>query len=336
MKQFPGKTSGRASGKERRGAHIIGRTRWSLIVVPVALVLLLLALGDAGDAIFISDVLIWMLFASALNLLMSYGGMVSFGHAAYFGLGCYGFALAVARFDMPVAIGLLAGPALAVAGAALYGALCVRLTRVYFAMLTLACAEITYTVLFQWYDFTGGDTGITNFTEPMFGLSPNWFGVVVTAVVTLCLLLLWRVVHSPLGMAIRSVGEDPHRSAALGYNTRLVQWTAFVISGFFAGVAGTLFSVLQGNAFPGYAGLGFTLDVLVMVIVGGLHSFAGGIYGAIIYKLLDHFVGLYVEQWLLVMGVVILLVVLVSPSGAAGVIKRLTATLGLGKAVDNG
>jgi len=190
--------------------------------------------------------------------------------------------------------------------------------------------------LFQWYDFTGGDTGITNFTEPMFGLSPNWFGVVVTAVVTLCLLLLWRVVHSPLGMAIRSVGEDPHRSAALGYNTRLVQWTAFVISGFFAGVAGTLFSVLQGNAFPGYAGLGFTLDVLVMVIVGGLHSFAGGIYGAIIYKLLDHFVGLYVEQWLLVMGVVILLVVLVSPSGAAGVIKRLTATLGLGKAVDNG
>ncbi len=304
-----------------------GRVDWRLVGGACALVLAAIAFGGQGGALLITEILLMALFASSLNLLMSYGGMVSFGHAAFFGLGAYGLALSVARFDLPVALGLLGGPALAGLLALVYGALCVRLTHIYFAMLTLACGQITFTVLFQWYDFTGGDTGITAFMAPKFGLDERWFAVLVLGVVVACLLALWRLVHAPLGLTIRSVGEDPDRASASGLNPRRVQLTTFVIAGVLAGVAGTLFAVLHGNAFPDYAGLGFTLDSLIMVVLGGLHSFAGGIYGAVIYVLLRTYVPLVVTEWELVVGAILLLVVLWSPEGFAGGLERLKRRL---------
>lgn len=305
-----------------------GAIRWRILIAAVALPVLLLALLGQGAALVVTEVLIMVLFASSLNLLMSHGGMVSFGHAAYFGLGAYGLALAVTRLGLPLPVALAMGPLTAALAALAYGALCVRLSHIYFAMLTLACSEITYTVLFQAYDITGGDNGITKFMAPRFGLDPRVYGLVVLAVVVGCLLLLWRVVHSPLGLAIRAVGEEPHRAAALGYSPRSVQLIAFVIAGTFAGVAGTLFAVFQGNAFPDFAGISFTIDALVMVVIGGLHSFSGGIYGAIIYSLLKTFASRYVGEWELVVGLILLGVVLLSPGGAAGAVKRLSALLG--------
>lgn len=299
-----------------------GAAQWRLVVPAVLGTALLLAALGQGAALVITDVLIMVLFAASLNLLMSYGGMVSFGHAAYFGLGAYGLALPLAKLGLPVWAGLALGPLAAALGALVFGALCVRLTHIYFAMLTLACSEITYTVLFQAYDYTGGDTGITKFMAPRLGLDPRVFGALVLVVVTACLLALWRAVHSPLGLAIRAVGEEPHRAAALGYAPRTVQLLAFVIAGTLAGVAGTLFAIYQGNAFPDYAGIGFTLDALVMVVIGGLHSFAGGIYGAVIYTLLKTFVSRYVAQWELVIGLILLAVVLASPAGVAGAVRR--------------
>lgn len=293
--------------------------------------MLALALLGPGAALVITDVLIMVLFASSLNLLMSHGGMVSFGHAAYFGLGAYGLALPVAKLGLPLPLALALGPLTAALAALVYGALCVRLTHIYFAMLTLACSEITYTALFQAYDFTGGDTGITKFMPPRFGLDPRIFGALVLGLVTGCLLLLWRVVHSPLGLAIRAVGEEPQRAAALGYAPRVVQLTAFVIAGALAGLAGTLFAVYHGNAFPDFAGIGLTIDALVMVVIGGLHSFAGGIYGAIVYTLLKTFVSRWVGEWELVVGLILLLVVLTSPRGAAGAVQRLAAMLRAGR-----
>jgi len=298
-------------------------SRWSAVGT-VALVFVFLVLMGPGAALVITDVLIMVLFASSLNLLMSYGGMVSFGHAAYFGLGAYGLALSVAKLGLPVWVALAAGPMAAALGALVYGALCVRLSHIYFAMLTLACSEITYTVLFQAYDYTGGDTGITGFMAPRFGLDPRAYGVLVLIIVTACLALLWRVVKSPLGLAIQSVGEEPHRAAALGYNPRRVQHLAFVIAGALAGVAGTLFAVYHGNAFPDYAGIGFTIDALVMVVIGGLRSFAGGIYGAVIYTLLKTFASRYITHWELAIGLILLVVVLASPAGFAGMLRRLS------------
>ena len=302
---------------------IPGAMHWRIAAPAFLLALLLLAALGQGAALVITDVLIMVLFAASLNLLMSYGGMVSFGHAAYFGLGAYGLALSVAKFGLPVWLALCIGPLVATLGALIFGALCVRLSHIYFAMLTLACSEITYTVLFQAYDFTGGDNGITKFMAPRLGLDPRLYGGLVLGVVTACLALLWRVVNSPLGLAIRAVGEEPHRAAAFGYNPRTVQLIAFVLAGLFAGIAGTLYAVYQGNAFPDYAGLGFTIDALVMVVIGGLHSFAGGIYGAVVYSLLKTFASRFIGEWELAVGVILLAVVLASPSGCAGAVKKL-------------
>ncbi len=314
----------------RQGAPaplVAGRIDIRMILIPVAVTAVLLAVLGQGAALVICNVLIMVLLAAGLNLLMSYGGMVSFGHAAYFGLGAYGLALSIVKFGLPVWAAVLAGPLLAGLAALVFGALCVRLSHIYFAMLTLACAEITYTGLFQAYDFTGGDTGLTGFVTPCFGLDPRVFGGVELAVVVACLLFLWRLVHSPLGLAIRAVGEEPHRAAALGYTPRTVQLVAFVVSGLITGVGGTLFAIFQGNAFPDYAGLGFTIDALVMVVIGGLHSFGGGIYGAVIYTLLKTFLSRYVGEWELVIGIILMLVVVVVPRGFVGVLARLRPML---------
>jgi branched-chain amino acid transport system permease protein len=315
------------TGSRSAAPAIPGAIPWRVVIPPVLAAALMLAVLGPGAALVITDVLIMVLFASSLNLLMSYGGMVSFGHAAYFGLGAYGLALPVAKLGLPVWVALALGPLAAALGALVFGALCVRLSHIYFAMLTLACAEITYTVLFQAYAFTGGDTGITKFMAPRLGLDPRLYGLVVLAVVCVCLALLWRLVNSPLGLAIRVVGEEPHRAAALGYNPRTVQLVAFMFAGLLAGVAGTLFSVYHGNAFPDYAGLGFTIDALVMVVIGGLHSFGGGVYGAVIYTVLKTFVSRYVDEWELVVGVILLAVVLASPRGCAGALARIGAML---------
>lgn len=304
-----------------------GAIRWPLVVGSLLLVSLLLLVLGQGAALVITEVLIMVLLASSLNLLMSYGGMVSFGHAAYFGLGAYGLALSVTKFGAPVWLALAIGPMVAAVAAIVYGALCVRLSHIYFAMLTLACSEITYTILFQAYAFTGGDTGITGFMMPGLGLGAKLYAGVVLIVVTSCLLLLWRLVNSPLGLAIRAVGEEPHRAAALGYAPRTVQLVAFVFSGLLSGIAGTLFAVFHANAFPDYAGIDFTIDALVMVVIGGMHSFAGGIYGAVIYTLLKTFLSRYVGEWELVIGVILAAIVVIAPGGCAGVLNRLKVLL---------
>lgn len=296
---------------------------WRIVIPALVVIEAINLLGATSTSTMLTEIMILALFASSLNMLMSYGHMVSFGHAAYFGLGAYGFTLAVAKGGIPPELALLVGPVVAALGGLVFGALCVRLTEIYFAMLTLACAQITYTVLFQWYGFTGGDTGITGFMTPRFGLSEQAFATVVLVAVTLSLFALWAIVKSPLGLSIRAVGQDRYRAEALGLAARRVQLTAFVIAAFFAGIAGTLYAVLHGSAFPDYAGLGLTLDALIMVVLGGLNSFAGGIWGAVIYQLLSGFVPKFIHEWELVLGLLLLVICLAMPKGFAGLIDRL-------------
>ncbi|MBZ0217528.1 MAG: branched-chain amino acid ABC transporter permease [Fimbriimonadaceae bacterium] len=306
----------------------LSKVSWPLVAIIVAICSSLYLMGGTAISLVLTDMIIMALFASSLNLIISYGGMVSFGHAAFFGLGAYGFTLPIAKFGMMPWFGLVTGPMTALVAALVFGALCVRLTHIYFAMLTLACAEITFTLLFQWYDFTGGDTGITSFMTPKFGLSEEYFGLFVLFVVVIAHLFLWRIVHSPLGIAIRSVGQDPHRADALGLNARRVQLSAFAISGFLAGIAGTLFSIFHANVFPDYAGIGFTLDSLVMVVLGGIGSFGAGIYGAVIYTVLKTYVPLIITQWEFIVGLILLAVVLAMPHGFSGGVNRLFSSLG--------
>ena len=246
---------------------------WRLAAIVVVAVVVALVLAPPSVAFALIEVMIFALYASALNLLLSYSGMVSFGHAVYFGLGAYALAITVAKFDWPIAAGIVAGPIVSALFGLMYGALCVQLTAIYAAMLTLACAEVTFAVVFQWFDFTGGDSGISGHVTAMLGLEPYQFGLIVLAVVTVSILMLWRVVHSPLGLTIRAVGQNPNRAAALGHGRKRVQLIAFTISAFFSGIAGTLFGLFHGNVFPDYVGILFTVDGLLMVVLGGALQF---------------------------------------------------------------
>lgn len=303
--------------------------RWAALGAAIIAIELANRVGGPGMSLVLAEMLILALFASSLNLLMSYGHMVSFGHSAFFGLGAYGFTLMVTKAGLPVEAALVFGPLAAALGGLVFGALCVRLTEIYFAMLTLACAQITYTVLFQWYDFTGGDTGITGFMPARFGLSEANFTTLGLVVLAVCLAVMARIVASPLGLSIRSVGQDRWRAEALGLAPRRVQLAVFVISAVFAGIAGTLFAASQGAAFPDYAGLGFTLDALIMVVIGGLHSFWGGVIGAVIFTQLRHWAPLVTDHWELALGIILLMIVIALPHGVASVANRLGRMLGL-------
>ncbi|HKJ00156.1 MAG TPA: branched-chain amino acid ABC transporter permease [bacterium] len=299
------------------------RIHWRLTALVVAVTAVALLTLPPLVVFTLTEVMIFALFASGLNLLLSYSGIVSFGHALYFGIAAYGMAIAIARFGWPMWLGILLGPFTSALFALVFGFLCVQLTAIYAAMLTLACAEVVYAVVFQWFDFTGGDSGISGYVPSMLGLSPGVYGVVVLGVVTAGMLFLWRVVHSPLGLTIRAVGQNPARAAAIGHGRKRVQLIAFVLSGFVCGIAGTLFGVFQGNVFPDYVGVLITVDGLVMVLLGGLYSFAAGIYGALLYKVLDNLISHYFQYWQLVIGLILMAVILLSPSGISGMVQRL-------------
>lgn len=297
--------------------------RWALAAGAVVVLEIVNRAGGAGLSLMLAEMLILAVFATSLQLLMGVGHMVSFGHAAFFGLGAYGFTLAVSTAGLPPGVAVVFGPLVAGLGGLVFGALCVRLTEIYFAMLTLACAQITFTVLFQWYDVTGGDTGITGFMPARFGLTEANFATLVLVVLAICLAGVARLVASPLGLAIRAVGQDRWRAEALGLAPRRVQLVAFTLAGALAGVAGTLFAAFQGAAFPDYAGLGFTLEALIMVVLGGLHSFWGGVLGAVAFSQLRHWAPHVTDHWGMLLGGILLIIVIALPEGLAGLTRRL-------------
>lgn len=299
---------------------------WLLTFGTMIVAAVLLAVSPPLVQFAIIEVMIFALYASALNLLLSYSGMVSFGHAVYFGLAAYGLGISITHFGFSIPAAIIIGPLVSALFGLLYGALAVQLTAIYAAMVTLACAEITYAIVFQWFDVTGGDSGLSGHVPAMLGLSPFLFGLIVLVAVTISILSLWRIIHSPLGLTIRAVGENSVRAAALGHGRKQVQLIAFVISAFFSGVAGTLFGIFHGNVFPDYVGVLITVDGLVMVVLGGLYSFGAGIYGAIVYKILDNLIAHYFQYWQLVVGIILILVVVASPSGIAGLVRRLTGS----------
>jgi branched-chain amino acid transport system permease protein len=273
--------------------------------------------------VLLTDVLVFALFAVSLHFLLGPGGMVSFGHAAYFGLGAYAAALLVLRAGLPMELALVVGPLAAAAGAALFGWFCVRLSGIYLAMLTLAFAQIVWSIAFQWDGVTGGSNGLV-------GLWPaSWLGsrgAYYGATLMLCALgiaALWRIVASPFGHALRSTRDSPLRAEAIGINVRAQQWTAFIVAGSFAGLAGSLYAFSKGSISPETLSVPRSVDGLVMVLLGGVQSLAGPVWGAALFTWLEDSISREVAYWRAAIGAVILLLVLAFPQGIAGLFKRL-------------
>ena len=273
----------------------------------------------------LTEIAIIGLFATAFNLLMGFGGMVSFGHAAYFALGAYAAALLVKRAGVPMLLALPVAPLVAGLGALLFGFFIVRLTQTYFAMLSLAFGQIVYTILFKWTALTGGDNGLLNVWPPAFLRSQTAYYYFTLVVIGACLLALYAIVTSPFGYALKAIRENPRRARFIGVNVRRHQLYAFVLSGCFSGIAGGLFAFHNGSVFPDFAFFSKSFEPLVIVLLGGLQSFYGPLAGAFGYKILEWLISKWAPiYWPLFLGAVVIAVILVLPQGFVGLLERRT------------
>ncbi len=270
----------------------------------------------------LTEAAVAVLFAASLHFVMGPGGMASFGHAAWFGIGAYAAGLSAQWLGAPMPAALLLAPLAAGLAAALFGAFVVRLSGVYLAMLTLAFAQIVWAVAFQWVSVTGGDNGILGIWPPPWASGP---AATYMLALTLCAggtFLLQRVLYSPFGYALRASRDSPLRAEAIGLDTRRIRWAAFVAAGASAGLAGAVFTYAKGSVFPGFVSIPRSVDALLMVLLGGVQTMAGPIVGALAYT------GLYdgllraTAYWRLVLGAVIVLLVLAFPEGIAGAVQR--------------
>ncbi|CAN7741811.1 branched-chain amino acid ABC transporter permease [Variovorax sp. LjRoot290] len=298
----------------------------ALILFPLAL-----GIGIFGSRLWLNfgaEVAIWALFAVSLNLLVGFGGMVSFGHAAYFGLGAYGAGLAAMRWGIGLVPATLIGMGLAALFALLFGMLCVRRSKVYFAMLTLAFSQLVWAVAFRWNDLTGGDQGINGLPMPQFEnllgwTNQRWFYWICLVLLCAVLYLLYRLARSPFGTLLNAAKLNPERVQFLGTSVPRVQLVAFVIAGALAGLAGALFAFHTRGLFPDYLFWTKGAEALNMVVLGGMNQLLGPVLGAAALLFINQEATAVTEYWSAVTGVMLGALILFAPGGLAGGLQRL-------------
>lgn len=278
----------------------------------------------------ITKVLIFGIFALSLNLLFGYAGLFSLGHAAFFGVGAYTTAIlmvnyGIGSFWLLIAAGLLA----ATICAAFLGIIALRVSGVYFLLVTLAIGQLLYSIALKWRTVTGGINGLVGITYPDIGIP--WFTMTATSfyylvliLFVVCLFLLYRVAKSPFGRALQGIRGDERRMQCLGYNTWLYKYIAFVVGGLFAGIAGVMFSFQSGIVAPGSLGVLTSTTVMLMVIIGSDRVFWGPVLGAALVVFLEHYSSIYVAaRWPMILGSVFILSVMFLRGGVSIHLVRL-------------
>ena len=305
----------------------------SLVTLPTVLTLALLAstplwLGAVGLYQYLAlEIVIWMLFALAHNLLLGYGGLPSFGHGAYFGVGAYAFGLLQQRAGAGLFSGLLGAMLCAALAGAVVAAFISHRRGIYYALLTIAFGQLMWFVAVKWHSVTGGEDGLMKIARAPLQLpgveiplaSNNAFFYFVLLLFALVLVFLWRLIHSPFGRVLRAIKQNEMRARFVGYNVWLYKWSAFVLSAALAGLAGSLFAMAQQSAYPNVMSLHNSGFVVMMVLIGGgLVSFWGPVIGALLFILARDLLGAYTETWLLWYGLLFMAMVIYQPDGVAG------------------
>jgi branched-chain amino acid transport system permease protein len=292
-------------------------------LIALLLVMLLAALPAMSDEytqVLATEILLAALFAASLQLMLGVGGMTSFGHAAHFGIGAYAAALC-AKASLPFGVAIGAGSLAGAVSAALIGAFCVRLSGVYLAMLTLAFAQIVWSVAFQWDSVTGGSNGLIGVWPPPQLASRTHFYALAATIVVLAYGALVAIARSPFGFALRATRDSRLRAAAVGIDVARTQWLAFVIAGTFAGLAGALFAFSKGSISPETLAIPKSVDALVMVLLGGINAWFGPLAGAAAFTWLQDGLARSFAYWRAALGVLIVLLVLLFPRGIGGSIR---------------
>ncbi len=285
------------------------------------------------------QILIWGTLAISYNLLLGYTGLLSFGHAIFFGVGAYATGLVLKHGHAGLWSGLAAGMLAAAVAAVGVGWFCLRRRGVYFGMLTLAFGQMFYFVAYQADRWTGGDDGLQGVPTPGLAVPglhapialvslryPYRFYFVCLAVVVAILLFNELVVRSPFGRALQAIRESEERSLAVGYDTTAVQWLAFVMSGAIAGVAGALNTLNLGFASIDSLSLETSGMVLIMTILGGKGYLFGPFVGAAVVLVLQDVLSAYTDSWQLALGAIFVAVVLLAPTGITGTLAHLASS----------
>lgn len=294
---------------------------WGLVAVAVLMALSLVL--SEFQAVLLSQMLIAGLFAMSLNFIMGFGGMVHFGHGAFYGIGAYTVALLLARYHAPPLVGLLLAPVVSALIAVPVGWFCVRRVRLYFAILTLAFGQILFSIVFQAYDFTGGDNGIHGIPVPEIITNRTNFYLFTVIVFALCFIALRILTQAPFVLTLRAIRENAERAQFIGVDVRRHLLATFVVGAFFAGIAGGLMAELNRFVAPDMLFWTTSAEPILASLLGGMFSLVGPAVGAALLVFLNVTITRYTEYWPTVLGVLTIAIVLFAPSGLVGLIRRL-------------
>ncbi|HEX3537572.1 MAG TPA: branched-chain amino acid ABC transporter permease [Stellaceae bacterium] len=310
-----------------RKENWVRRIPWTLIVFLAACAVPWL--GSRYDTFLAEQIAIDALFAVSLNLLLGTTGLVSFGHVAYFGVGAYVCGILMKTYEVPFILALPAAGLGTALFALVSGYFCVRLIKLYFAMLTLAFSQIVWAIAYKWNDVTGGDQGLPDIPFPDLDWmnSLPWLGDLRTSdqfymlsilLIAISLAVIHRIVRSPFGRMLTTIRDNPERAAFIGVNVRAYQLAAFVVAGTFAGFAGALYGIFSRGVFADYVFWAKSAEVMIMAILGGMGYFWGPPVGALALVWLNQQVTDYTEYWPFVLGTILLVLLFAFPGGIVG------------------
>ena len=286
-------------------------------LVLLVLIFIMPAFVGSYGLVLMTEIALFSLASMSLYFMMGPGGMVSFGHAAFFGGGAYAAALLVHYMQSPMEVAILFAPLLVGCLALIIGWFCVRLSGVYLAMLTLAFAQICWSIVFQWTDFTGGDDGILSIWPSEWASEKIVFYYLTMVLCIGGILALRHFIFAPFGYTMRACRDSALRVDSIGINLRLHQWLTFALAGGFAGLAGSIYVFSKGNVFPDEMAIPRSFDLLFMVLLGGVETLFGPIAGATAFTWLHDKIA-RIDFWQLVLGCIFIILVIVFPNGIAG------------------
>jgi branched-chain amino acid transport system permease protein len=295
------------------------RYAW-LGLILIAAIILPLVIGEYWIHVAV-EILIMGLFAMSFNMIFGYMGQLSFGHAAYFGAGAYATGLLMVKAAVPLPICLALSMVTAGVLALIIGYFCVRLTGIYFAILTMAFGQLLYYIIFQWYAFTGGDNGLQGINPPAWLLGVHAYYYFTLAIVVAALIVMRLISESPFGYTMRAIRDNADRTRFIGINVRRYMLINFVIAGMFAGLAGALLGPFTRSIAPDLCNWQESGIPVFMAVIGGALSFFGPMVGSVIYTFLFAFITGFTEYWPLTIGLIIIGVVLYLPGGVLGLAK---------------
>ncbi|MBI5606044.1 MAG: branched-chain amino acid ABC transporter permease [Deltaproteobacteria bacterium] len=312
---------------------ILSQSRFLLLTFCLLLILFLLfpKFLSSYHIYLLCEVMVTSLLAYAFFFMLAYGGLINFGISAYYGVGAYTVAILLTNgITRGFWLSFFSGMAMAALLAVIIGWLCARRKGIYFALLTLAFSETVHAIIFKWRTLTGGDDGIPNVPRPPVDLvfvevglkSINNFYYLILIILLITLLLIWVLANSNFGYTLRCIRDNPERASFIGLNVQREVWIAFIISGIIAGLAGGLRAILGEIANPDLVSWMSAFEVLLALMIGGINAFTGPFFGTLIYVFLKSYLISLWGNWLIVMGILLILSVMIFRSGVMGFISE--------------